>query len=60
MITKTYYDGQLSLMTIKDGRKLKMSGKDKASHTLRIVQFFLTLFKRPLTPPPRFEHVGLP
>ena len=29
----------------------------KGSHPLRKVQFFLTLFKRPLTPPPlSFEH----
>ena len=30
----------------------------KGSHQIPIVQFFLTLFKQPLTPPPsRFEHV---
>ena len=31
---------------------------DKGSHPLRKVQFFLTLFKRPLTPPPLFEHLS--
>ena len=29
----------------------------KGSHPVPIVQFFLTLFRRPLTPPPRFEHL---
>ena len=32
-------------------------GHNKGSHTSPIAQFFLTLFKGPLTPPPRFEHV---
>ena len=32
---------------------------DKGSHPLRKVQFFLTLFKRPLAPPPlSFEHLS--
>ena len=32
-------------------------GLDKGSHPLRKVQFFLTLFKSPLAPPPlSFEH----
>ena len=30
---------------------------DKGSLPSPLVQFFLTLFKRPLIPPPRFEHV---
>ena len=30
----------------------------KGSHPLRKVQFFLTLFKRPLTPPLSFEHLS--
>jgi len=41
-------------MTIKDGRKLKMSGKDKASHTLRIVQFFFNIVQTAFDPPPSF------
>ena len=30
---------------------------DKGSHPPRIVQFFLTLFKRPLSPPPFFLNI---
>ena len=51
-------DGEDSM----DGDDDKGSGEDddKGSNPLRKVQFFLTLFKRPLSPPPplSFEHLS--
>ena len=38
------------------GRREVLLQRTKGSHPLRKVQFFLTLFKRPLTPPLSFEH----
>ena len=47
---KTYQWSQLGKIDPKDYL-------NKGSHRIRKVQFFLTLFKRPLTPPPlSFEH----
>ena len=40
--------------TTKADSNLALWGKPSKTN---IVKFFLTLFKRPLTPPPRFEHV---
>ena len=45
---------------IRSNKEPKKSGKAdcKGSHRVRKVQFFLTLFKRPLTPPLLFEHLS--
>ena len=36
----------------------KIYTRNKGSHRFRKVLFFLTLFKRPLTPPLLFEHLS--
>ena len=52
-----------SIAVSKNGRKERDGEMEqyvdyKGSHPPRKVQFFLTLFKRPLTPPPLFEHLS--
>ena len=50
---------QLTLLGPEGGQSKIKSNRYKGSHPKRKVQFFLTLFKRPLTPPPLlFEHLS--
>ena len=58
--------GFISLKTEQNVAQIVQSASDSHTRccrfyrecpTLSVMQFFLSLFKNPLTPPPRFEHL---
>jgi|OM-RGC.v1.029846433 hypothetical protein len=58
IFSNTDYDTSLLLsFSISVLLSFRIEEADKGSHPVKKVHFFLTLFKKPLTPPPHsFEH----